>query len=265
MSKRDTRPTPALPSATVILMRERMGAPEVFMAQRHAQAAFGAVYAFPGGVVDSVDRRVHEHLQGLAGAQANRRLTLDEHALDFYAAAIRELLEEAGVLLARTAHGEWPEPGTAAVIREATLSDKAHWPKLLLEHELALAANALHYVGHWETPFSVSPRFSARFFLAELPPGQCAEHDGRELVASRWLRPREVLDAARAGELKLAFPTMTHLRMLAEHSTLKEIRHWAETRWRDGIEKIRPWIIMEAEGRRRFVLPGDPEYPEDRA
>ena len=94
---------------------------------------------------------------------------------------------------------------------------------------------------------------------------QEARHDGSELVASRWLDAHHALDLAQSGELRLPFPTMNHLRMLAEWRSVESIKRWAAGRWQAGISKIRPWLIVEADGDRRFVLPGDPEYPADRA
>ena len=70
------------------------------MVKRHAGASFGAAYAFPGGVLDPEDRLIHEYCEGLSAEEADARLGVPHEALDYYSAAIRELFEESGVLLA---------------------------------------------------------------------------------------------------------------------------------------------------------------------
>ena len=91
------------PSATVLLARESDAAPELFMVQRHARAAFGAAYAFPGGVLDDADAEVHDYWAGSSAADANRILAVESGGMDFYVAARRDLVEEAGVLRATEA------------------------------------------------------------------------------------------------------------------------------------------------------------------
>ena len=87
-------------SSTVVLARETGGEPEIFLVQRHAAASFGAAYAFPGGVVDPEDGSVHDYCKGLSSKKADANLGVKGDGLDYYSAAVRELFEEAGVLLA---------------------------------------------------------------------------------------------------------------------------------------------------------------------
>ena len=117
-------------------------------------------------------------------------------------------------------------------------------------------------MGHWETPVVLSARFSTRFFLADLPPGQEPKHDGKELIDSRWLTPTEALELHKIGEIELPFPHMKHLQKLASFSTPQELRQWAQERWREPIVKVRPWII-EGAGERKFILPWEPGYPDN--
>jgi len=100
-------PVPARPSATVVLLREREGHPELLMVKRRAGDAFGDSYAFPGGVVDHDESDAHGLIDGKTADEAASVLGISANALDFYSAAIRELFEETGILLARDNHGEW--------------------------------------------------------------------------------------------------------------------------------------------------------------
>ena len=87
------------PSATVVLLRDGDCGLEAYLVQRHGRAAFGHAWAFPGGVVDACDARVHDACRGADPVTANRLLDAP-NALNYYSAAIRELFEESGVLLA---------------------------------------------------------------------------------------------------------------------------------------------------------------------
>ena len=73
MNDSNSKPAPALPSATVVVAREAASAPQVLMVQRHARATFGAVHAFPGGVLCAADRSARRFCDGLSAAEANRR------------------------------------------------------------------------------------------------------------------------------------------------------------------------------------------------
>ncbi|NNL47125.1 MAG: hypothetical protein HKO76_02015, partial [Acidimicrobiia bacterium] len=50
-----------------------------------------------------------------------------------------------------------------------------------------------------------------RFFVAEMPRGQIAQHDGIEATDARWLVPNEALEAAAAGEIEIILPTRRNL------------------------------------------------------
>jgi 8-oxo-dGTP pyrophosphatase MutT (NUDIX family) len=80
----------------------------------------------------------------------------------------------------------------------------------------------------WVTPPGGPRRYDTRFFVAPAPDGHEGEHDGSELVASAWMRPREVLDAFARGDIDLILPTQRSLEALSRHesvaSVLNELR-----------------------------------------
>src|SRR5438309_10322633 len=111
-----TADIPIRDASTVMLLRDGVDGLEVFMVQRHLKSDFvGGAYVFPGGAVDQEDAVDLDDLcLGLSDADASRFLGVDSHGLRFYVAAVREVLEEAGVLLAYDRNGKWVqgwEPG----------------------------------------------------------------------------------------------------------------------------------------------------------
>lgn len=262
--RNEREPVLALPSSTVVLARDARGAPEVFMVRRHAATTFGGSYAFPGGLVDREDREAHVRCGGLTPDDAGRRLNSPDDGLDYFSAAARELFEESGVLLARDTRGAWAFQGHCdrrARLREQLLSGSLSWSDLLRRHDLQIACETLHYIGHWETPLPLPKRFSTRFFLAEMPAGQAARHDGSELTDGRWISAADVLSLARDEAIRVRFPTLKNLLRIAEHRSLPALLDWAGSRAAGGIERVRPEII-EVDGERRVVLPGDADYPQ---
>ncbi len=258
---------PARLSSAVILVREVQRKIEIFMGQRHEQATFASAYVFPGGVVSKDDSSIYSYCRGLNEDDANQILSVGSGGLDYYSAAIRELFEETGVLLAVTPNNQWisdkinPYP-LLEKTRVNLRAGKLPWSKVLSNANISLATDELYYLGHWETPVTLNARFSTRFFLAELPTGQNAHHDGEELVASKWLKPSEALTLNKTGKIKLPFPQMKQLEILADFSTPENLLSWAHNRWREPIKKVRPWI-KEEKGKSQVILPWEPNYPDN--
>src|SRR5262249_16914969 len=98
---------PIRPAATVIVLRDGVAGPEVFLVRRHHAVAFMAgAHVFPGGRVDAGDHGADASWWGgLWSAAAKLPGVARDPALSFHVAAARELFEEAGVLLARDAAG----------------------------------------------------------------------------------------------------------------------------------------------------------------
>jgi len=238
------------------------------MVRRRAGDAFGDSYAFPGGLVDDNESAAHPFCDGRTAAQADQTLQLQRGGLDFYSAAVRELFEETGILLAREADGGW---AFSAHVDARSLLQKLRgqlndrlisWAEILQQHELRIACDALHYFSFWETPLRLPKRWAARFFLAEAPPAQDARHDGDELTDSCWMTAAEVLSVGKQRGMKLPFPTLINLKKLSEFGSVDELLRWSAIQAVAGVDKIRP-VALKKSGKTRFVIPGDPDYPQD--
>lgn len=219
------------PSSTVVLVRPGDSAPEIFMVKRHKKASFGARYAFPGGVLKASDSEVHAMSKGLAATQANRLLEVDAGGLDYYSAAIRELFEESGVLLAE--HNLSAEALDAA--RAALNSGALGWDRFVADDNLMLQYDRLHYFSFWITPPGLPKRYSARFFLAQVPRAQIASHDGGELTESCWLPAAELLKARKDKMMKLPYPTRKTLKRVARFDSMSEMQRWAQACAEKGV------------------------------
>ena len=242
------------------MLRESPHGPELLMVRRRAGDAFGDSYAFPGGILDADEFLARSYCAGIDNDAANALLKLAEGGLDYFSAAIRELFEETGVLLAR--HGDDWVADSPLIQKLRIHVDKATlpWPDFLRDQDLQMAGDAVHYFAHWETPLNRAKRWSTRFFLAQLPAGQNASHDDGELTEIKWLTATEALSAGHSGNMKLPFPTIRNLQALAEFNTVDALVEWARQKARNGIEKIRP-VELSGDGKHRFVIPGDRDYP----
>ena len=240
----------ARPSSTVVLVREGKRAPELLLMRRHERSAFGGAHAFPGGVLEDADRRVDDHCTGITPAAADVLLDT-EGALAYFSAAVRELFEESGVLLASAA-----TTGVNLDAARDALNDGAlDWQDFVRDNALQLHCDALHYFSFWITPEALPRRFSTRFFLAALPDGQDAAHCGGELTDSCWMSAAEALAASRDGSITLHFPTIRTLETLAGCRTVDELVAWATRRAREGVPCIFP-EIKTRRGEARVIVAG---------
>lgn len=119
------------------------------------------------------------------------------------------------------------------------------------------AGEELVLFSRWITPEVITTRFDAWFFLALAPAHSPPKPDGVETTEATWFRPAAALEAQAAGEIVLAFPTISQLRSLLPYGTSDE----ALATHRDRpVEPILPKVIGTKEDH-RVVLPGDPDYP----
>jgi 8-oxo-dGTP pyrophosphatase MutT (NUDIX family) len=261
---------PIRDAATVMLVRNADPAPgiEVFMLRRNLQSDFvGGAYVFPGGAVDDHDR--HQDLDpvcvGRTDADASHQLGIDRGGLAYWVAAIRESFEEAGVLLARDAHGErirFSDPETDARFqahRHAVDSGARRLVDICVEEGLQLEVDDIFYFSHWITPEGAPRRYDTRFFVCAAPAEQTPLHDNRETIANVWIRPGDALAQHRAGTFELIFPTMRSLMALERFTTADEVIAAAAAI--DEVPAILPKIVEDSSGY-RILLPGDPGFDD---
>ena len=146
-------PAPVRDAATLILVRDGDTAPRVLMGKRGARAAFmPSKFVFPGGAVDAVDAAV-PLAAPLAERDAARLAEGGPPALGpaLAAAAIRELWEEAGLVLGRPGAWAGAPRGWRGFAATGNMPD----------------ASALTFVFRAITPPGRPRRFDARFFMAD--------------------------------------------------------------------------------------------------
>src|SRR5215469_13988214 len=179
-------PAEPRPAASVIIVRDAAAsAPEpieVYMVRRQRSMRFlGGFYAFPGGKVDPGDAApaVLDRCAGLDAAHAAQCFPAHGELppLAFWVTAVRELLEETGVLLVCDAAGRVVDPcepkeAARAAVRHALVTDGADFGALLAERGWRCDLRPLRYLSHFVTPKTSPIRFTARFFVCRLPSGQ---------------------------------------------------------------------------------------------
>ena len=217
-------------------------------------------HVFPGGSVDAADEPsrigdVYDSIETIATRMPDVSRDL---AVAYHVAAVRELFEEAGVLLARRA-GELVRDDTATAARLATyrrsLAERRIEMREVAQREgVRLALDALAYFAHWVTPAGEPRRFDTRFFMAITPDGQQAAHCEHETTDGLWVTPSDALKRCRAGEIALPPPTWTTLRQIEQYANAADAMAWARRR---EVRRVQPELIERGEAR-VIVLPGDP-------
>ncbi len=256
------------PAATVMLVRDSpTEGLEVLMVKRNLNSDFvGGAYVFPGGAVDPADGgpEAESWCRGRSDHEASEILGIDAGGLAYWVAVLRELFEEAGILLATTADGETLElTGDTAerfVAHRAAVNDRSRrFLDVVAEEQLTLEVGRLYYFAHWITPEGSPRRYDTRFFVATAPQHQTAAHDAGEVIADEWVTPAAALRRHREGDIELIFPTIKNLQAISRFTTVAELVDAALTA--ESVPAITPRITVSNEGV-RILLPGDPGYDE---
>ena len=263
------RPQPVTPhpAATVIVVRDgEDGRPETFMVRRNPRARFAAdAFVFPGGALQENDKLIggEPPCSGLTRSDAHARLTDrggdppadPAESIGLHVAAVRELFEEAGILLARHVDGGADgdsgllSPNACEILaglRPAIQQGRRQLADVVGELGLALVPEDLIYFSHWITPESSPRRFDTRFFMIEDRPGQTASHCGVETVDGVWITPAEALRRFEDGEITLVSVTVDHLKVLKNYAStadliafgrskpIRRVKARRDHRYRDG-------------------------------
>jgi len=221
------------------------------MVRRHEKSSFGGAFAFPGGVLEGADGRVAAQCEGVTPEQADALLGI-ENGLKYLSAAIRELFEESGVLLA--------DIGASDVdlntVRDGLNCGHVDWGEFVTATGVRLHCSELNYFSYWITPEALPKRYSTRFFLAAMPDDQDALHCGGELTDSCWISAEDAIRAERDGSMLMHFPTIMTLKSLAPHKSLDAMLRWAESRAAEGVPCIFP-EIGKRDGESRVIVGGN--------
>jgi 8-oxo-dGTP pyrophosphatase MutT (NUDIX family) len=256
---------PALPAATVILVRDAAEGLEVLMLQRNLKSGFmPGMFLFPGGALDPEDAgaAVLTRCRGVTDETASALLRVERGALAYWAAAIRESFEEAGVLLAYDRRGQLVNPGAAEsqtrfeAYRRRLNAGEQDFGEMLAREELELAADCLTYFSHWITPVTAPRRYDTRFFVAVAPADQEALPDQVEAIHHVWVQPRDALERYHAGEFKMRTPTIRTLEQFAPFERAEALIAALRTK------PVAPAILPRIGPRGERLLPGDPGYDE---
>ena len=142
------------------------------MMQRPGGAEFAPnAFVFPGGSVHPEDSAFPDILR---------------------AAAVRELFEEVGILMARRADGRFAKDPECGAVR-AELAAGATFAAALAACRLTPTFERLALLTRWITPEALKRRFDTHFYMARVPSGQTVQPQAGEVVGWRWVVPAEAV------------------------------------------------------------------------
>lgn len=187
-------------ASSIILTRGPETDPEVYLVERSPKLRFfGGYWAFPGGTIMEED--YHKDADSVDAA--------------FTRCALRELFEETGILVSPLKHqlsDEDKKQLRNELIQGASLDG---WGQLLNAEPLVL--DTFKPVCSITTPSSSPVRYETQFMQVQMPDGEEPTIEIGELVAGRFYRPSEAVDAWISGDILIAPPVLFLLRLLAEH------------------------------------------------
>jgi 8-oxo-dGTP pyrophosphatase MutT (NUDIX family) len=213
-------PVKPRPSATVLLIRG-VRPFELLLVRRPGGADFApGAYVFPGGTVHADDRGADDEMR---------------------AAAIRELFEEAGILLAR--HGRSLARAGDCDAMRARLERKETFAAALAGCGLEPAFERLVLMARWVTPAILSRRYDARFYLARMPTNQNVVPQEGEVTGWLWATPERAL---RDPDITLVYATRSVLETIATGESAKEL--FARARSQREVPIVEPRMVETESG-----------------
>ena len=245
---------------------------EVYWVKRGEALAFmGGWHAFPGGGLSRSDAEIPvlppaAPASAASGAPAPPLDAAPDLAPGILVCAIRELFEETGILLARSAAGAdggaragapragspgsaAPDPARVAEARRALLGGRS-FAAVLRDLGCVADASRLVYAGRWLTPPFAPLRFDNRFFLLEWPAAEAVQPEvlPGELEAGAWVEPAAAWQSWRLGDVLAAPPILHFLQVLGEDGPdagLPRLRHPVEADLGPVLRvELRPGVLM---------------------
>jgi 8-oxo-dGTP pyrophosphatase MutT (NUDIX family) len=213
-------PVTPRPSATVLLVR---GSDpwELLLMRRPGGADFAPnAHVFPGGSVHAADSEAQDPIA---------------------AAAVRELFEEVGILLARKG-GRLARDRDNEQVR-SLLAEGKTFGHALESLGLEPAHDRLTLLTRWVTPAMISRRFDTRFFLAKLPAGQTVRAQEGEVVDWLWISPARALNEP---EVSLVYATRAVLESVAGEADAAAL--FARARRQREVPIVQPRMVQTESG-----------------
>jgi 8-oxo-dGTP pyrophosphatase MutT (NUDIX family) len=252
----------AYPAATVMVVRDGDAGIETLLLERRRGGSFSGAFVFPGGRVDESDAALYGLCDGMSDRQASQELAVESDGLAYRVAAVREVFEESGILLTSSSGDKVASNlvDRVAAHRMDVARGRLPFGDLCRREGMRIDASGLFYVSFWITPEFLKYRFSTRFFVAALPPGQDAAHDGDETVSSEWVLPAYALSEEGRDRYRLKMPTISNLGQIAGFDTVSELLAVLSRRDRETIEPILPVRVNDEAGE-RMIIPQRPDHP----
>lgn len=161
-------PVEPRPAASVLLVDPKARPWTLLMTRRPGGADFApGAYVFPGGSLHPEDRCFPDPVR---------------------AAAVRELFEEVGILLARRADGRFARDTEGRRLRRELARSTPFW-EALAALDLVPAFDRLVFLARWVTPAVIRRRFDTWFFVARRPASQTVVPQAGEVEDWLWIAP----------------------------------------------------------------------------
>jgi 8-oxo-dGTP pyrophosphatase MutT (NUDIX family) len=235
MSNAHTEPVAPRPAATLIFVREGPEAPEVLLMKRGAGVRFmPGAYVFAGGGVDPADAGpdAYSLCPHLSDERASSTLKVPQDGLAYYVAAVREALEECGLLMAYDTDGSivklshWEEAKLHA-LRNQVNRKHVNLPQLCRDQGWSLAVDRLYYFAHWITPPGAVLRYDTRFFICRAPEQQTASLASEEMSELIWRTAADAIELANDGQIMLMNATRENLKEIASFAHVDTLLEYA--------------------------------------
>jgi 8-oxo-dGTP pyrophosphatase MutT (NUDIX family) len=194
---------------------------ELLLMRRPGGADFApGAYVVPGGVVHTSDSEWG-----------------DEIAM----AAVRELFEEVGILLARAGRRFARERDRDRI--HGLVAGGSSFSVAMRSSGLEPAVDRLVLLTRWVTPAALRRRYDARFYVARLPAGQTVRVQTEEVSDWLWITPERAL---REPSITLVYATRKVLESVAGDEDASQL--FARVRRLRSVPVVEPRIVQTESG-----------------
>ncbi|MGL4174336.1 MAG: NUDIX hydrolase [Actinomycetota bacterium] len=243
-------------AASVVLLRDGESGPEVYLMRRPVTMEFApGMSVFPGGGVDPRDQDgggpADEHHGVWVGPSVRQwagALGVESWlAAAVVRAAVRELFEECGVLLAGQHDKDVVNDSGVddARMRKVLAGGGLSLTEFLSLRNFVLRTDLLKPWSRWCTPRFEPRRYDTWFFLAALPPGQYPDYAPQEADEGRWWGAADAARAAAEGTLAMMPPTIATIEEVAAAPDVGTLFAMQRV-----VSRVEPWLVQSTLGLR---------------